>query len=249
MGISHAISSDRGETWVEQSRVHSVGGSSHFAISPSGVLAVRITPLSASANKFDPGVDHVAVSTDAGSTWRVRDLPGNRIWSEFDETRDFLRWVEPIAWDSAGRLYAAWSEDNTLWIARSVDEGGSWSSWKVAQDSAPVYFPYLVARGNAELAATWYTGLRHSIRANVAYIEVGRGAAPPRVTRGDSFSFPAFSRTDTAANPVRDTAGEYIPVSFLRDGRIAIVTTIQDERNGQAGFTFRTYQLPGVQKK
>ena len=76
-GVSHAISTDRGETWVEQSRVHKAGGSSHFAISPGGALAVRITPLSASANKFDPGVDHVAISTDDGATWVLRNLPGS----------------------------------------------------------------------------------------------------------------------------------------------------------------------------
>ena len=241
-GIAYAATTDRGETWVERPRIHPVGGSSHFAISPSGALAVRVTPLSASANKFDPGVDHVAVSTDGGTSWVTRQLPGNRIWSAFDENQDLLRWVEPVAWDSAGHLYALWSEGNTLWLARSRDAGESWKRWLVAQDSAPVYFPYLVARGNGELAATWFSGLRESIRAHVAHI-VADGDRPPRLTRAAPYTFPAYARTDTTATRTRDTAGEYVPVAFLRDGRLAVVTTIQDHKAGRLGFTFRPYRL------
>jgi hypothetical protein len=245
-GVSHAISTDRGETWVEGRRVHHVGGSSHFAISPTGVLAVRITPLSASANKFDAGVDHISISTDGGATWVVRSLPGNRQWSPFEENSEFLRWVEPVAWDSAGHFYALWSEGNTLWVARSDDQARSWKSWQVAQDSTPLYFPYLVARGNGELAATWFNGLRESIKANVAHIRIGSDSSAPRVTKADAFAFPSFSRRDTSAVRRRDTAGEYIPVAFMRDGRIALVTTIQDNANKQFGFTFRPYRLTPV---
>ena len=39
-------------------------------------IAVRITPMSASANKFDRGVELIAVSTDAGRTWNKRPAPG-----------------------------------------------------------------------------------------------------------------------------------------------------------------------------
>ena len=242
-GVSHAISTDRGETWVEQSRVHKAGGSSHFAISPGGALAVRITPLSASANKFDPGVDHVAISTDDGATWVLRNLPGTRKWTAFSEDADFQRWVEPVAWDSAEHLYSLWSEGNTLWLARSDDQAASWKSWQVAQDSLPVYFPYLVSRGNGELAATWYSGLRESITANVAHIGFAADSGAPRFTMAAAFAFPAYSRGDTSTVRNRDTAGEYIPAAFLRDGRIALVTTIQDGIDKSFGFTFRPFEL------
>lgn len=248
-GISYAVSTDRGETWVERPRIHNAGGSSHLAISPAGALAVRIIPLSASANQFDPGVDHIAISTDRGTSWVLRNLPGNRAWSAFDENNDFLRWVEPVAWDSAECLYALWNEGNTLWLGQSIDHGASWKTWQVAQDSVPVYFPYLMARGEGELAATWYSGLRESIRGNMAHIVVRKGNHDPKVTAVDAFAFPAFSRTDTSAARIRDTAGEYIPVAFLSDGRIASVTTIQDQLNQAFGFTFRPYQLTRAQQR
>jgi hypothetical protein len=241
-GISHAVSPDRGQTWVERPRIHTAGGSSHFAISPSGFLAVRITPLSASANKFDPGVDHVAVSADGGATWTVRNLPGNRVWSVPEVNKDFLRWVEPVAWDATDHLYALWSEGTTLRLGQSADRGASWESWEVARDSVPIYFPYLIAREQGELAATWFTGLRDSIRANLAHIRVSSGGSP-HVTNAESFAFPAFTRADSTAAWIRDTAGEYIPVVFLRDGRIVVVTTIQDTPRQARGFTFRPYRL------
>jgi hypothetical protein len=245
-GVSHAVSTDRGETWVERARIHPVGGSSHFAIGPGGELAVRITPLSASANRFDKGMDSVAISTNGGSTWTLRALPGNRLWSAFDENNDLLRWVEPVAWDSLGNLYAAWTEDSTLWLARSRDAGASWAHWKIVQDSATLYFPYLIARGNGELAMTWFSGLRESIRANVGHVTMRPGDAAPQLHRAEAFAFPSFTRADTTSTRRRDTAGEYIPVIFLRDGRIAVVTTIQDQQNRRFGFTFRAFGVTAV---
>lgn len=43
-GVAHAVSRDRGRTWINLGRVHDHGGSSHLAIGPAGELAVRITP-------------------------------------------------------------------------------------------------------------------------------------------------------------------------------------------------------------
>ena len=245
-GVSHAVSADRGLTWTERPRIHSLGGSSHLAIGPTGTIAVRITPLSASANRYDPGTDHLAVSSDGGESWTLRDLPGTRAWSAFDPDADFLRWVEPIAWDSTGALFSFWSEGTTLWLARSTDDGASWTRWPVVEGGATLYFPYLVARGKGELAATWFSGLRDSIRANAARILVdGVAEHSPRVMRADPFAFPAFSRSDTSASPVRDTAGEYVPILFLRDGRLAVVSTIQDRAQNRFGFTFRPYRIHG----
>jgi hypothetical protein len=244
-GVSHAVSTDRGRTWTELARVHASGGSSHLAIGPGGTLAVRVTPLSASGNKMDPGTDGIAVSRDGGATWEMRDLPGTRTWTgSFDPKDGVLRWVEPIAWDSTGALYTLSSEGTVLWLGRSTDDGTSWTRWPVVEDSAMVYFPYLVARGSGELAATWFSGSGDALRANLALIDVDDGSeGAPHVTRAEPFAFPAFRPVDADSTLIRDTAGEYIPIVFLRDGRLAVVTTIQDPVNDRGGFTFRPYRI------
>jgi hypothetical protein len=80
-GVCHAVSKNRGLTWIERPRIHSQGGSNHLAIGPHGEVAVRITPLSASGRKIDEGVDLVAVSTDGGTTWQKHAAPGQREWT------------------------------------------------------------------------------------------------------------------------------------------------------------------------
>jgi hypothetical protein len=65
------------------------------------------------------------------------------------------------------------------------------------------------------------------------------GAADPR--QGE---LPAFRAADAdAASPLRDTAGEYVPLLFLRDGRLIAVTSIQDGPENRFGFTFRPYRI------
>jgi hypothetical protein len=242
-GVSHAVSADRGASWQERPRVHSTGGSSHFAIGPNGTLAVRLTPLSASGNRFDPETDAVAVSSDGGDTWRLRELPGNRTWSQsFDPNEAVLRWVEPVAWDSAGALFTLWSEGHTLWLGRSGDQGDSWAHWPIVEDTSDLFFPYLIARRDGELAATWFSGVNESLRAHLAEIRIpGGSGAPPRVTHADPFEIQAYSQADPDSSAVPEPAGEYIPVIFLRDGRLAVVSPIQDPVNERWGFTFRPY--------
>ena len=123
-GVSHAISSDGGHTWVEQERIHPKGHSSHLAIGPNGEIAVRITPISASGYQYDEGVELIAVSTDEGQTWQKHVPPGKRDWDPtLKDPTKILRWVEPIAWDAEGVLYHMWSEGQGLFLARSKDEG------------------------------------------------------------------------------------------------------------------------------
>ncbi len=251
-GVSHAVSVDRGLTWSERARVAPRGMSSHLAIGPAGAIAVRITPLSASANRFDVGVDSLAISTDGGVSWTLRGLPGARAWSAYDERSPMLRWVEPVAWDSANALYSLWSEGTSLRVARSSDSGVSWTTVPVARGSDSLYFPYLVARGNGELGMTWFSGLGTRVRANVAHLHFDEriadtlGAVP-----ASRYDFASFQRanTDTTDRDTsdvareRDTAGEYAAVLFLRDGRLATVTTIQDLVGKRYGFTFRPYRI------
>jgi len=251
-GVSHAVSMDRGLTWSERARVTPKGMSSHLAIGPAGAIAVRITPLSASANQFDSGMDSLAISTDGGVSWKLRGLPGTRAWSAYDERSPMLRWVEPIAWDSANALYSLWSEGTSLRLARSSDAGVSWTTVPVARGADTLYFPYLVARGNGELGMTWFSGLRTRVRANVAHLRFDErladtlGAVP-----ADLYEFASFQRANADSTDrdtmdaarERDTAGEYAAVLFLRDGRLATVTTIQDPVGKRYGFTFRPYRI------
>src|SRR5687768_910929 len=102
-GVSYAVSRDRGGTWNEQPRIHDQGGSSHLAVGPRGEIAVRISPVSASANVNHAGVDLVAVSPDGGATWTKHAPPGQRGWTfPFVEDDPMPRWVDPLAWDASG---------------------------------------------------------------------------------------------------------------------------------------------------
>ena len=119
-GVSYATSNDSGATWEERPRIHPQGGSSHLAIGPRGEVAVSVTPLSASGNQFDEGVELIAVSTDGGQSWDKHPVPGSRVWSpEFVNPDTIPRWVEPLAWGPDGALYSFWSEGQELWLARS----------------------------------------------------------------------------------------------------------------------------------
>jgi BNR/Asp-box repeat. len=98
-GVQHVMSTDDGATWSRPVRIYGKGGSSHLAVGPAGELAVRISPASASGNKFDRGTDLLAVSTDAGKTWQTSPAPGDRTWTPPDSAEVVPRWVEPVAWD------------------------------------------------------------------------------------------------------------------------------------------------------
>jgi hypothetical protein len=239
-GVSHAISTDGGVTWVERPRIHPLGGSSHLAVGPNGEVAVRVTPASASGSRLDPGVELVAVSTDGGKSWQKHEPPGERIWGSPLENPDVPRWVEPMAWDAAGALYYMWSEGNDLWLGRSLDQGSSWTTWPVVQGDRVTYFPYLIARGPGELAATWFSGLGNDLKAHVAMIHAGAepGGAAPEVIRSeplilDSWGLPGFGDPD-----VRDAAGEYLTVIFRGDGGLAVVSTIQNSKADRFGFSW-----------
>lgn len=236
-GVNYAISHDRGVTWTQRPRIHGQGGSSHLAVGPNQEVAVRVTPLSASGGKFDPGVDLIAVSVDGGATWQKHPAPGQRQWTA--SFKDFpLRWVEPLAWDSRGALYSFWINPEGLWLARSADRGETWTSWHVANRDETSYFPYLIASGPGELAATWFSGRDATLQAHVGRLDVAGGDAPPRFIESQPFQ-PDSWRGDPQT---RDTAGEYLPVTFLRSGGIGVVSAIQNRREQRLGFTWRRFE-------
>jgi hypothetical protein len=234
-GVSYRASRDRGETWTPMVRIHDKGGSSHLAVGPNGEVAVRITPLSASAWKYDAGVDLIAVSSDGGASWQKYAAPGERDWSPEFESAGTPRWVEPLAWDAAGKLYSLWTDKKGVRVARSDDRGAHWRSWTIADTPAPAFFPYLVARGSGELAATWFTASkdhRDDLRWQVAQIDGERVAA------SSPLQLESRRKRDGSEAFVNDPGGEYLAVAFLRDGSIAVVSPIQNRPEGRVGFTF-----------
>ncbi len=141
-------------------------------------------------------------------------------------------------------------------IAVSVDAGRTWVKhpapgerlWTSSRerDQLPrcvvetkdttAFYPYLIARGKGELAATWFTATMPgyaSLRANVARLEVNDAGAPPNVRRT---SFEIDATTGKTPTP----AGEYVPAILLRNGRLAVVTPIQNAPARRFGFSYWT---------
>jgi hypothetical protein len=237
-GVSHAVSTDDGNTWTERSRIHAQGGSSHLAIGPKGEVAVRITPHSASGFKDHPDADFIAVSVDAGKTWQRHRAPGQRTWTPMMQLKNggLPRWVEPVAWDAAGALYSLWTDPAGIRLARSTDRGTTWQQWLIGETKgATAFFPYLIANEAGQLAATWFTAQlpgNVNLRTHVARISI-KGDAQPQVAAAPPFRFDAVNGS---GNP--ETAGEYVPVTFLRDGTLGIVTAIQNVKANRLGFSW-----------
>jgi hypothetical protein len=243
-GVSYRASRDRGVTWTQATRIHQQGGSSHLAVAPAGELAVRVTPLSASGNKYDAGVDLIAVSVDGGASWQKHSAPGERDWSSDFMSDATPRWVEPLAWDAGGRLYSLWTDKKGVRLARSDDRGAHWRTSTVAETAAPAFFPYLVARGKGELAATWFTASTnemHDLQWYVARIDGADGEATPRVRVSPAQTIESRRPREKDGPPFNDPAGEYLPVAFLRDGELAVVTPIQNQPERRAGFVWWTF--------
>jgi BNR/Asp-box repeat len=237
-GVYHVVSRDRGATWSPAQLIHAQGGSSHLAVGPKGELAVRITAASASGNKVEPDVDLVAVSTDGGMTWEKRSIPGQRNWAIADGATP--RWVEPLAWDAKGNLYLLWTQVTGVWLARSLDRGSTWTTWRVAESEGDTlsYYPYLVARGAGELAATWFSGSGDSLRFQACKITVLDSGAPPQKRCSAQITPDTWRAEDAPSTQlVRSTAGEYLPVLLLGDD-LVVVSPIQDKRTNHFGFSF-----------
>lgn len=247
-GVSHIVSRDRGLTWSATKRIHDSGGSSHLAIGPRGEVAVRITPASASGNKFDPGVELIAISTDGGESWTKQPAPGTRDWSADPEARSGTpRWVEPLAWSDDLDLYSLWTDKSGVWIARSSDRGASWKNWRIVESDAQAFFPYLIALKNGELAATWFSSKdpdAKDLQWHLARISVASDdTQPPRVVQSTAQSLesarPRSAQSDVVFN---DPGGEYLAIVALRNGSIGVVSPIQNRKASRMGFTWWRFE-------
>jgi hypothetical protein len=238
-GVLHSTSRDAGGTWTEPKRIAPKGGSSHLAAGPNRLIAARITPASASGNKFDPAIEQIAVSADGGTSWRMHDAPGERKWSA--NLADFPpRWVEPVAWDNDSKLYSFWTNDHELWLGRSVNRGETWKSWKVGESKESAYFPYLVGHGRGELACTWFSGRAATIVGHAAMVVVGAGDEPPRFVEATPFQIDAWNGTLNGM-PTRVTGGEYLGIAFLRSGGFGVVSPVQNTKDQRLGFTWMRF--------
>jgi hypothetical protein len=147
--------------------------------------------------------------------------------------------VEPLAWDARGALYSLWTDLKGIWLARSSDQGATWTTWHLAESPEVAYFPYLVARGPGELAATWFSGSLGTWKAHVARIDAGEGAAPPRMVEAPPFKPDSWreNRQWPEDPQTPDTAAEYLALAFLRSGGMAVVSPIQNKREKRFGFS------------
>ena len=139
--------------------------------------------------------------------------------------------------DADGALYSLWTEPKGVRLARSSDLGKTWQEWLVVETKEmTAFFPYLIGRRTGELAATWFTAQMPgftALRAHVARLQASNGSDPPAVRTA---SFAIDATTGTAPTP----AGEYVPALFLRDGRLTVVTPVQNRTAKRLGFSFWT---------
>ena len=240
--IYHSASTDRGGSWAAPTSIYAGGGSSHMTVGPNGQVAVRITPIGAAGTVYHDHADVVAISTDGGKSWREHAVPGVRQW--LGDEASIPRWVEPLAWDASGRLYLLWTQADGVHLACSTDEATTWQSWVVERpkdDDLP-YYPYLIARGDGELAATWYLGAGVSVKWMAALIRVAGGHIAS-FSASDPVSADAWIPSAQERFPrIRTSAGEYTGLAWGPNGSISVAAPIQDADGHRFGFAYYRFE-------
>lgn len=244
-GVSYTQSSDQGLTWSTPVAIAKSGGSSHLAVGPAGRLAVRVSPIGASANIFDAEADYLLISSDDGVTWTQQAIPAPIEWDPtLADASAVPRWVEPLAWTQDGYLHHVWSEGSDLNYGVSDDLGASWSISTVATTATidgMAFYPYLTSSGSNKLAATWFVKDSQGLSARVAQLNRVPYATAIEVLSAAPFILDAWD--ETTEHRSLTPAGEYIPVSFLANGDLAVVSPIQNIHDDRWGFTFWRFAL------
>ena len=89
-----------------------------------------------------------------------------------------------------------------------------------------------------ELAIAWFSGRGETLQAHVARIDVGRGHAAPRLVESQPLRPDSWGGGRSVNDPAyRDTAGEYLGLTFLSTGGLALVSPIQNRRGQRFGFS------------
>ena len=237
--VYHTSSRDRGKTWTVPQGINPDAGSSFLSVGPKGEIAVRLTPISASGNKYTDGIDLIAVSTNGGASWEKHSAPGKRDWAPMDTPAATPRWVEPLAWDSRGNLYSLWTDLKGIWLARSTDRGVTWQTFKVASADSLPYYPDLVMGPSGKVGATWFSGAGDSLRWRACLIQWDQGRTQPRIVLSPPMPTMSWTKADEPDHVlVPTTAGEYLQPLFLKDGTLTVVGPIQDVKSSHYGFTF-----------
>lgn len=236
-GVHYSTSTDQGETWQLQTDVYPKGGSSFLTAGNSGRLAVRVAPLSASGVKIDEDVDLARISLDQGQNWSDVAVPGERTWEQ--DLSGVPRWVEPMVWDENNRLLLLWSEGTELKLGISSDNGKNWQEHLVMSHVDTLYFPYMVSN-NDQLLCTWVSGFRNEIKHHAAVLQIKSDGIQAAFLESQQLNI--RSRFSVEENTL-DTGGEYFPIIRLSNGNYGMVTTIQNRKGNQLGFTWWEMEL------
>ena len=81
--------------------------------------------------------------------WHAYTAPGNPRPSGCltDSSTTIPRWVDPVAWDSAGALYTLWTTAAGVWLAQSENKGATWTTVRVATAAPDTALdPYLFSK-------------------------------------------------------------------------------------------------------
>ena len=236
-GVHHSKSSDDGDTWTVQPDVYPKGGSSFLSAGRKGKLAARISPLSASGQQLDESVDLAVISVNNGRSWQEVAVPGKRTWTQ--DLSGVPRWVEPLIWDDKDQLWLLWSEGTELKLAVSSDQGNQWQEHLVRNHADTVYFPYMQLTGD-QFLCTWVSGFGDDIQHHAAVLSLENGSLHAAFLEPRTLNI--WSRFAVGERTL-DTGGEYFPIIALANGNFGMVTTIQNRKDDQLGFTWWELEL------
>jgi hypothetical protein len=182
-----ARTADRGRTWSAPRVIRDAGLEDQFnqlLPLPSGGLLLAF--VEGSALTVDPqaapasvGVETIR-SDDRGTRWTqpvaagsfpltwTRDPAGGRV-------RAFSANLS-AGEGPDGSLYLAWATGQAVFVARSADRGGTWTTLRVVQGSSQTFLPTVGVAGNGTVGVTWYEFRDHPGSAVLTDLWFGRSA-------------------------------------------------------------------------